>query len=75
MIVLIVLCIHNGDRYYYRYYYKILLQNATAILLQNSTKVYYKMCHVYYKMSLYKCWYQFNDEQRKLKKLSIDLKK
>ena len=35
-------------------YYKmrqILLQNATAILLQNAAKVYYKMCQIfYYKM-------------------------
>ena len=31
-------------------YYKmrqILLQNVTAILLQNETKVYYKMCQIF----------------------------
>ena len=50
-------------------YYKvrhILLQNATAILLQDSKEVYYKMCQVfYYKMrrfitncgSYYKMWW------------------
>ena len=29
---------------------QILLQNATAILLQNATKIYYKMRQFYYKM-------------------------
>ena len=35
--------------------YKTLLQNVTAILLQNVTEVYYKICQVFY----YKMW-QFN---------------
>ena len=37
-------------------YYKIrliLLQNATAILLENGTKVHYKMRRLYYKMRRY----------------------